>query len=51
VHAGGVSDHTVEVEQDGVVLVSGDRTLLSGCLVDRAAFVSLTVSSFLSLFA
>ena len=30
VNAGGVGDHTVEVEQDGVVLVSGDRTLALG---------------------
>src|SRR5262245_40033302 len=27
VHAGGVRDHTVEVEQDGVVLLAGDPTL------------------------
>jgi hypothetical protein len=29
-YTGGIGDHTVEVEQDGVVLVSGDRTLALG---------------------
>jgi hypothetical protein len=27
VHAGGVGNHTVEVKQDGIVLVAADRRL------------------------
>jgi hypothetical protein len=36
VEVGGVRHHTVEVKNDGVVLVAGDHTPAVGCRIDRS---------------